>query len=432
MIERYTLPEMGSIWTEENKFNTFLQVEVAVCEAYAELGQIPQESMAVIKERAGFETQRINEIEAEVKHDIIAFLTSVAEHVGEDSRFIHMGMTSSDLLDTGLALQLKQAGQQLLRRIDTFLDALGKRANEFKYTPIMGRSHGVHAEPTTFGLKLALFYDEMQRNKRRMLQAVETVSAAKISGAVGTYAFIDPVIERMTAERLDLQPVHIANQVIQRDNHAEFLAAIAIIGATIEKLAVEIRGLQRTETHEAEEYFSKGQKGSSAMPHKRNPITCERLTGMARLLRANAHTAMENVALWHERDISHSSVERVIIPDSTIVLDYMLHLAADLIEKLIVYPDNMLANMKLSHNVVFSQPLLLALIRTGITREEGYRLVQRNAMACYEKNTDFRDQVRSDEEITALLTDEDLDRCFQMENFTKHVDYIFQQVGIDG
>ncbi|MFH2004717.1 MAG: adenylosuccinate lyase, partial [Bacteroidota bacterium] len=362
MIERYTRPEMGSIWTDENKFQIFLNIEILACEAQAELGIIPKEAVKAIKGKAKFDVKRIDEIEQTVKHDVIAFLTNVGEYVGDEARYIHVGMTSSDVLDTGLAVQMKQSGGLLLKDLFALAQVLARRANEFKHTVMVGRTHGVHAEPTTFGLKLALWYDETQRNIRRLNQSIDTISYGQISGAVGTYEHLDPFVERYVCEKLGLTPAPISNQILQRDLHAEFLTMIAIIGSSLEKFATEIRHLQRTEVLEAEEYFSKGQKGSSAMPHKRNPIVSERVTGLARLLRGNAMAAIENVALWHERDISHSSVERIIVPDSCIVLDYMLDLMIKLTDNLLIYPENMIANLNLTRGLVFSQSVLLKLV----------------------------------------------------------------------
>ncbi len=430
MISRYTLPAMGSIWTDENKFKTWLQVEIAVCEVQAELGQIPREAVEKIRERANFDIERILEIEKEVKHDVIAFLTNVGEYVGEDSRFIHLGMTSSDLLDTANALLMKQAGEILIADIENLREALKKRAREHKFTVCIGRSHGVHAEPTTFGLKMALWYDEMGRNLRRMKQAVENISYGKISGAVGTFAHLDPIVEKMTCEKLGLKPAPVSTQIIQRDRYAEFLTAIALTGATLEKIAVEIRNLQRTEILEAEEYFSRGQKGSSAMPHKRNPITCEQISGLARLLRTNALASMENIALWHERDISHSSVERVILPDSTILLNYMLNKAKNLIENLLVYPENMKKNLEKTNGLIFSQSVLLTLVGKGMTREKAYQLVQKCAMECWKTGTSFKKLISDDAEIGKILKPEEIESIFDYQYHLRNVDKIFEKAGI--
>ena len=430
MIERYTLPEMGAVWQEENKLATWLRVEILACEAQAELGNIPQEALRIIQEKAAFDPARVLEIENTVKHDVIAFLTNVAEYVGPESRFIHLGMTSSDLLDTALASQIRQAGLLLQKKLSRLREAIGRRAQEHKNTPCIGRSHGVHAEVTTFGLKLAMWYDEMRRAEERLQRAIETVSVGKISGAVGTFAHIDPYVEEYVCAKLDLQPAPVSTQIVQRDRHAEFLSTLAVIASSLDKFATEIRNLQRTEILEAEEYFSKGQKGSSAMPHKRNPITCERISGMARLLRANAISALENVALWHERDISHSSVERVIFPDSTITLDYMLEKMTQVVDKLLVYPDNMMRNIELTRGLVFSQRVLLALVESGITREQAYAMVQRNAMNVWKSDTTFRDEIMSDGEIIQAIGEDGVARCFNLEDNLQRVDFIFKRAGL--
>ncbi|NOZ62057.1 MAG: adenylosuccinate lyase [Calditrichaeota bacterium] len=431
MIRRYTLPQMGAIWTDENKFQTWLKVEITVASAQAELGMIPKESAEQIRDRAKFDIDRILEIEQKVKHDVIAFLTNVGEYVGEASRFIHLGMTSSDLLDTANALLMKQAGKILIADSERLRDALKKRALEHKHTICVGRSHGVHAEPTTFGLKMALWYDEMGRNLRRLKNGVENVSYGKISGAVGTFAHLDPIVEKMVCKRLGLKPAPVSTQIIQRDRYAEFLTAIALTGATIEKIATEIRNLQRTEILEAEEYFSKGQKGSSAMPHKRNPVTCEQMSGLARLLRANALASMENIALWHERDISHSSVERVILPDSTILLNYMLHKMTDLIQNLLVYPENMMKNLNKTNGLIFSQSLLLALVRKGLLREKAYQLVQKCALECWQTGKSFKKSLMNEPEITQALKPEEIENIFDYQYHLRNVDKIFEKAGIE-
>ena len=430
MIERYTLPEMGAVWQEENKLATWLRVEILACEAQAELGNIPQEALRIIQEKAAFDPARVLEIENTVKHDVIAFLTNVAEYVGPESRFIHLGMTSSDLLDTALASQIRQAGLLLQKKLSRLRETIGRRAQEHKNTPCIGRSHGVHAEVTTFGLKLAMWYDEMRRAEERLQRAIETVSVGKISGAVGTFAHIDPYVEEYVCAKLDLQPAPVSTQIVQRDRHAEFLSTLAVIASSLDKFATEIRNLQRTEILEAEEYFSEGQKGSSAMPHKRNPITCERISGMARLLRANAISALENVALWHERDISHSSVERVIFPDSTITLDYMLEKMTQVVDNLLVYPDNMMRNIELTRGLVFSQRVLLALVESGITREQAYAMVQRNAMNVWKSDTTFRDEIMSDGEIIQAIGEDGVERCFNLEDNLQRVDFIFKRAGL--
>jgi len=421
---------MGDVWEEKNKFNTWLKVELAVCRAYTKSGVIPNDAMEQIEKKARFDIERINEIEKEVKHDVVAFLTSVAENVGENSRFIHIGMTSSDILDTSLALIMKQAGEKLTAKLKNLSNILKKRALEFKDTVMIGRTHGVHSEPITLGLKLAIWYEETERNLERLKKATEIISVGKISGAVGTYAFINPEIEIMVCSELGLTPSNASSQIIQRDRHAEFMTAMAITSSSLEKFAVEIRNLQRTEIGEVEEYFSPGQKGSSAMPHKKNPITCERISGVARIIRANAMAAMENIPLWHERDISHSSVERVIIPDSTILLDYILTLFIDIIEKLKVHPEKMIENINLSHGLIFSQPLLLQLAKKGMTREEAYKIVQEDAMSARHDNKDFKKIVLSDKRIKKILSEKEIEQCFKIDNFLKNINHIFKRVGI--
>ncbi len=430
MIERYALPEMAYIWSDKNRFRKWLDIELAVCRANHKLGIIPGEDLENIEKKADFDVQRILEIEAEVKHDVIAFLTNVAEHVGPSSRFIHYGMTSSDVLDTALALQMVEAGRLIDEKLEMLIKATGRRAVEFKDTAAMGRSHGIHAEPVTFGFKLAVWYDELKRQRQRLHDAMETVRVGQISGAVGTYAHIDPRVQEMACEDLGLQSAHISTQVLQRDRHAHYMSVLALIGGTIEKMAVEIRHLQRTEVLEAEEGFTKGQKGSSAMPHKKNPIVSERLTGMSRLLRANAHAAMENMVLWHERDISHSSVERVIMPDSTMLLYYMLVKSIDLIENLRVLPENMLHNLNITHGLYNSQAVLLALTRKGVAREKAYRLVQRNAMKVWEEKSDFALTLKKDPEVAALLDEKEINALCGLENKLKNIDYIFRKTGL--
>ena len=430
MISRYTLPEMGNIWSQENRYRKWLDVELAVCEVLTERGVVPQDAWKEIRTKAGFDSGRIDEIEATVHHDVIAFLTSVAEHVGSASRYIHLGMTSSDMLDTATSLQLKEAGEILLSRLERLRGALRKRALEHKETVCIGRSHGIHAEPTTFGLKLALWYDEAGRNIHRMKEAVESISVGKISGAVGTFAHLDPEVEESVCQKLGLKPAPVSTQVVQRDRHAQYLSTLAIIGASLEKIAVEIRHLQRTEVLEAEEYFSKGQKGSSSMPHKRNPITCERIAGLARLLRTNALAGLENVALWHERDISHSSVERVILPDSTILLDYMLHKATDLIDRLLVYPDRMRQNLDMTRGLIFSQAVLLALTKKGVSREDAYRLVQDRSIHCWKTGENFKESVLKDGAIKKVLSEEEIEACFDLRVHLRNVGRIFERAGL--
>lgn len=437
MIPRYTRPEMGEIWTDENKYKIWLEIELLATEKQEDLGIVPKGTTQSIRKKATFNVAKIDEIELQTKHDVIAFLTNVAESVGPDSRFIHLGMTSSDVVDTAFSVQCMQAGKLLLKDIDLLIAALGKRAQEFKHTPIIGRTHGIHAEPTTFGLKLAVFYEEMKRVRERMARAVDAISVGMISGAVGTYEHLDPSVEEFVCERMGLKPEPISTQVIQRDRHAEFFTAIALVGSSLEKLAVEIRHLQRTEVREAEEYFAKGQKGSSAMPHKRNPITMERVTGLARLLRGYATTAMENVALWHERDISHSSTERIIGPDATIALDYMLALMTKTVETMFVYPEAMQRNLNLTRGLVFSQPVLLLLAKSGLSREESYAIVQRNAMKVWElaasgaqPEVTFRALLERDPDIAGRLSAADLDNAFDPAAATQHVDRIFARLGL--
>jgi adenylosuccinate lyase len=419
---------MGRIWEDQNKYQRWLDVELAVTETLAQEGIIPKDAAAEIKARAAFSVDRINEIEAEVKHDVIAFTQSVAEHVGPASRYFHFGLTSSDVLDTAMALQVADASLIILEDIQRLLDVLKKRAQEFKTTVIVGRTHGIHAEPTTFGLKLALLHDEVRRQQERFKEAVETMRVGKLSGAVGTFAHLSPDIEEKVMRKLNLKPALAASQVIQRDRHAHYISTLALIGTTLEKIAVEVRHLQRTEVREAEEYFSAGQKGSSAMPHKRNPVTSEQIAGLARVLRSNAMAAMENVALWHERDISHSSVERIIFPDSTILTDYLLDTTATLIERLVVYPDRMQQNLELTHGLIYSGELLLELVAKGVTREDAYRWVQRNAMRVWDEGGTFKAKVLSDDEIKQKLTAADVDRVFDSSRLLANVDRIFQRV----
>ncbi len=431
MIERYTLPEMGEIWTDAYKFQTWLQVEIAVCEAQAELGHIPQTAVDEIKAKAKFDVDRILEIEAEVRHDVIAFLTNVNEYVGEAGRYIHLGMTSSDVLDTALALQMVASIDILLTRMEDTIQAIRYQAQQHRYTITIGRSHGIHAEPITFGFKLAGWLAEMLRNRDRLVRVRQTVAVGKISGAVGTYANIEPRAEAIACQKLGLTPDTASTQVISRDIHAEFAQVLALIGASIERFAVEIRNLQRTDVLEVEEFFSKGQKGSSAMPHKRNPIRSERLTGMARILRGNALAALENVALWHERDISHSSVERVCMPDSCIITHFMLVETTNLIKNLLIYPENMARNLNCYGGVVFSQSVLLALVGKGLNREDAYAIVQSNAHGAWNKpDGDFRKAVTNDPRVTQHLTPEEIDLCFDPNQHLKHLDEVFQRLSI--
>jgi adenylosuccinate lyase len=430
MIPRYTRPAMGKIWEDQNKFRIWLEIEVLACEAQAELGVIPREAVRVIREKARFDVGRIDAIEQEVKHDVIAFLTNVGEYVGPESRFIHLGMTSSDVLDTCLAVQMKQSGELLLEGLRKLADVLSRRAREFKTTIMVGRTHGIHAEPTTFGLKLALWYDETRRNIDRLTAAIARISVGQISGAVGTFEHLSPTVEEYVCAKLGLTPAPVSTQILQRDRHAEFMAVLAIIGSSLEKFATEVRHLQKTEVLEAEEYFSKGQKGSSAMPHKRNPITCERIAGLSRVLRGNAQAALENVALWHERDITHSSVERVVVPDSCILLDYMLALTTEVLDRLIVYPENMKKNLERTHGLIFSQSVLLALTNTGMRREDAYRAVQSAAMEVWQTGKEFRDLLKANAEVAEKLGEEGLDELFDLSKSIKNVDYIFARVGL--
>lgn len=428
MIPRYSRPQMTAIWEPENKFRIWLQIEVTAAEAMAELGLIPKEAAEAAKARGGFDIGRIDEIEREVKHDVIAFLTSVAEHVGPEARYLHAGLTSSDVLDTCFNIQLTEAADILIADLDALLAALKTRAQEHKHTVTVGRSHGIHAEPTTFGLKLAQAYAEFARNRERMVQAREEVATCAISGAVGTFAHVDPRVEAYVAEKLGLRPEPISTQVIPRDRHAAFFATLAVIASSVERIATEIRHLQRTEVLEAEEFFSEGQKGSSAMPHKRNPVLSENLTGLARLVRGYAIPAMENVALWHERDISHSSVERMIGPDATVTLDFALSRLTGVIAGLVVYPERMQANMDRLGGLIHSQRVLLALTNAGVSREDAYRLVQRNAMKVWQENKDFLTELLADPDVTAALPAETIRDQFDLGYHTKHVDAIFDRV----
>ncbi|MBM2837751.1 MAG: adenylosuccinate lyase [Deltaproteobacteria bacterium] len=428
MIERYTRPEMAAIWTVEKRYQTWLKVEILATEAWAELGEVPEEAIEVIKKKASFDVKKIDEIEKVVKHDVIAFLTSVNESIGPESRFLHKGMTSSDLIDTSFAVLLKEASEIIISDIKRCMEVLKRRAMEHKMTPTMGRSHGIHAEPVTFGLKMALMYEEMKRNLARMERAKEVISCGAISGAVGTFANIPPFVEEYVCKHLGLTPEPVSTQVVQRDRHAEFFTTLALIASSIENFSVELRHLQRTEVLEAEEYFSPGQKGSSAMPHKRNPISAENLTGLARLVRSNSFAAMENVALWHERDISHSSVERVIGPDSTIMMNYMLNRFADLMDKLIVYPENMMKNLNQLHGLIHSQRVLLALTVKGASREEAYSLVQRNAMKVWSEGKDFKELLLQDQDVTRYLDKKEIESSFDLHYHLKSIDHIFNRV----
>tara|TARA_B100000212_G_scaffold332790_1_gene301449 strand:+ start:281 stop:1579 length:1299 start_codon:yes stop_codon:yes gene_type:complete len=430
MIKRYSTEDMTRIWSDKNKFNTWKIVELAVVEVMAEKNIIPKEASKVIHEKADFDVNRVLEIEKTTRHDVIAFLTNMAEYIGPDSRFVHMGMTSSDLLDTSLALQCKEAGEVILKKLNQFKDILKENALKYKDTFQIGRSHGIHAEPITFGLKNALWYEEIKRNIKRWERSLEMISVGQISGAVGTYQHIDPEIEILVCEKLGLEAETVSNQVIQRDRHADYLLNLSLIGATIEKISIEIRHLQRTEVLEVEEYFLKGQKGSSAMPHKRNPIVTERMTGFARLLRSNALASLENVALWHERDISHSSVERIILPDSTTLMDYMLNKMCFLMENLYVYPDNMMKNINLTGGLIFSQEVLLALVKSGITREDAYEIVQKNAMQVWKEKKDFKELLKQDNIITNKLSNDEIDDLFDLEKILININKIYKRIGI--
>ncbi|MCF8260681.1 MAG: adenylosuccinate lyase [Melioribacteraceae bacterium] len=429
MIKRYTLPEMGAIFEDEFKFATWLKIEIHACQARANMGDIPQKDVDIIREKANFDVNKVLEIEETTKHDVIAFLTNVAEYVGSESRHIHYGMTSSDILDTTLSFQMKSAGEILLKQLRELKAVLKKRAFEHKLSVCVGRSHGIHAEPTSMGLKFALWYAENDRNIERLNKAIDVISVGQISGAVGTFEHLSPKVEEYVCEQMGLKPASISTQVIQRDRHAEFISTLAIIGASLEKISVEIRHLQRTEVLEAEEYFSKGQKGSSAMPHKRNPIVSERVTGLARLLRGNATAALENVALWHERDISHSSVERIIVPDSCITLNYMLNLMIKLMDNLIVYPENMLTNLNLTRGLIFSQSVLLKLVEKESSREDAYKLVQEPAMSVWaDKSKNLKDELLNSEDVSKLVSKQEIEDIFDAKKMLKNVDYIFKRV----
>jgi adenylosuccinate lyase len=428
MIPRYTRPEMGKLWDIETKYQKWLDVEIAVCEAWAELGEIPKDALKAIKKKACFDIQKIDEIEKVVKHDVIAFLTSVAQNLGTESRFIHKGLTSSDILDTALAILMRDASDIIIKDIKELMDAIKRQAYKYKDTPIMGRSHGVHAEPMTFGLKFALWYEDMKRNLERIKRTKQVVSIGKLSGAVGTFSNIPPVIEEKVCKKLGLRPEPVATQVVQRDRHAEYLTTLALIAASIEKITIEIRHLQRTEVLEAEEPFMKGQKGSSAMPHKRNPVGCENLSGLARLVRSNAMAAFENIALWHERDISHSSVERVIIPDSSILVDYMLDRLKEILDGLYIYPKRMKENINRSYGLYNSQRVMIALAEKGLTREDAYDIVQRNAMKSWKTGVQFRKLLLRDKEVKKYLTAKEIEKIFDLEYYLRNVDYIFKRV----
>ncbi|WP_203334679.1 adenylosuccinate lyase [Planococcus beigongshangi] len=431
MIARYTRPEMGKIWTEENKYNAWLEVEILACEAWAELGDIPKEDVALIRKNASFSVDRILEIEEETRHDVVAFTRAVSETLGEERKWVHYGLTSTDVVDTALSYLLKQANEIIRKDLTNFIEILATKAKEHKMTVMMGRTHGVHAEPTTFGLKLALWHEEMKRNLERFEAAAKSIETGKMSGAVGTYANIDPFVEEYVCRELGLAASPISTQTLQRDRHAQYLSALALIGTSIEKFATEIRGLQKSETREVEEFFAKGQKGSSAMPHKRNPIGSENMTGLARLIRGYMLTAYENVSLWHERDISHSSAERVILPDATIALNYMLNRFGNIVKNLTVFPENMKRNMDSTLGLIYSQRVLLALIDKGMAREAAYDTVQPCAMEAWENQTHFRKIVEANETITSQLSKEELDDCFDYNHHLQQVDMIFNRLGLN-
>lgn len=431
MIGRYTTPEMGKIWNDENKYSKWMEIETLACEAMAELGQIPKEAALQIREKAGFDIERIYQVEEVTKHDVIAFLTVMGEYVGDASKYIHYGMTSSDVLDTSLAVLMKEAAELLLEGLKELDKVLVEKAKEHKYTLMIGRTHGIHAEPITFGIKMALWVAENRRNIIRLERAKEIISVGKISGAVGTFANIDPFIEEYVCKNLGLKPAEVSTQILQRDRHAEFMSTLALIGSSLDKFALELRNLQRTDILEVEEEFSKGQKGSSAMPHKRNPITSERVSGLARVLRGNALAALENVALWHERDITHSSVERVIIPDSCILLDYMLKIFIRVMKGLNVYPENMKRNMEITGKLTFSQKLMLELVeKGGIKREEAYALVQRNALKAWEERSDFEELVLNDADIAKYLTPQEIKASFNFDYHLRNIDTIFKRLDL--
>jgi adenylosuccinate lyase len=428
MIERYTTPRMKFLWSDQNKFQKWLDIELLACEAQANLGIIPKSALPKIEKKAKFNVGRIARIEERTKHDVVAFLTNLAENIGKEAKYIHYGMTSSDILDTSLSLLMREAGEVILQDLNNLSSILRKKAFEFKDTPMIGRTHGVHAEPITLGLKFALWYAEVQRNIQRLKRAIETISVGKISGAVGTFSNLDPKVEEYVCKKLKLKPVPISSQIIQRDRHAEFMTALAIIASSIEKFATEIRSLQRTEILELEEGFAKGQKGSSAMPHKRNPITCERLCGLARLVRTNAQAALENITLWHERDISHSSVERVIIPDSTVLVDYMLTKFVNIMENLLVYPERLKRNLEKTGGMIFSGRLLLRLSEKALSKELAYQIVQDNAMKAWNSDENFKNLVKKDKRVKKYLSKDEIEECFSLDYYLRNVDYIFKRV----
>ncbi|MBI5149697.1 MAG: adenylosuccinate lyase [Candidatus Omnitrophica bacterium] len=430
MIDRYTLSKMGNIWSEKHKMEIMLKIEVLACEAMCKLGSIPKKAMEKIRKSAQFDIEEVKKLEEKTKHDVVAFINNVGKYLGAEARYLHMGLTSSDLLDTALSVQCVEASDILLADINKFVAVLKQKAKKYKDTPCIARTHGVHAEPTTFGLKLAVWYDEMVRNQQRMEQAREMIRYGKLSGAVGTYANIDPYVEEFVCEQLGLKPVNVATQIIQRDHHCQFITTIAIVGSTLNKIATEIRLLQKTEVLEVEEPFFKGQIGSSAMPHKRNPVTCERVSGLSRLLRANAQAAFENICVWHERDISHSSVERVILPDSTITLNYMLNKMIPLLDGLLVYPKNMITSLSKTKGLIYSQRVLLELMKKGLAREAAYEVIQHCAMQVWQETSDFKDILYRDRKVRKYLRPAEIDACFDIKYYTRHTDRIFKKVGI--
>ncbi|HQP10767.1 MAG TPA: adenylosuccinate lyase [Candidatus Omnitrophota bacterium] len=430
MIDRYTLSKMGNIWSEKHKMEIMLQIEILACEAMCKLGAIPKKSLEKIKKNAKFDIDEIKRLEEKTKHDIVAFINNVGKYIGPEARYLHMGLTSSDLLDTALSVQCVEASDILLADIRKMLLILKQKARKYKDTPCIARTHGVHAEPTTFGLKLAVWYDEMKRNEERMEQAKAMMSYGKLSGAVGTYANIDPYVEEYVCEKLQLKPANIATQIIQRDHHCQFVSTIAIIGSSLNKISTEIRLLQKTEVLEVEEPFFKGQIGSSAMPHKRNPITCERISGLSRLLRANVQVALEDICLWHERDISHSSAERIILPDGTITLNYMFHKIIPILDGLLVYPKNMIASLGKTRGLIYSQRVLLELMKKGLTREAAYEIIQHCAMQVWQETSDFKDILNRDRKVRKYLKPAQIDACFDIKYYTRHTDRIFKRVGL--
>ena len=430
MIERYTLSKMGSIWTDEHKFSIMLQIEILTCEAMSKLGMIPKDALERIKKKAKFDMEEVQKLEEKTKHDVVAFINNVGQYLGADARYLHLGLTSSDLLDTSLSIQCVEASDLIIADLKKLLAVLKTKAKKYKDTNCIARTHGVHAEPTTFGLKLAVWYDETKRNLERMEQAREMMRIGKLSGAVGTYANIDPHVEEYVCEKLNLKPANIATQIIQRDVHCQFVTTLALIGSSLNKFATEIRLLQKTEVLEVEEPFFKGQIGSSAMPHKRNPVTCERISGLSRLLRANAQAAFENICLWHERDISHSSVERVILPDSTGILNYMLHKFIPIVEGLLVYPKNMISSLTKTHGLIYSQRVLLELMKKGLTRDQAYEIIQSCAMQVWQDTSDFKDVLCRDRRVRKHMSANEIDACFDIKYYTRHRDMILKRVGI--